>query len=151
MLLTYTIRPCMTDKIITAFSRLIWDSDLVGSRFTLAMAELLWGTMLLLPGDSFNRDIYDAIKTLATEQTWAFIFIASCIIQMYIILSNDLHSIFARIFSMFNAFLWVLVVGSIFILRYPPPPAAMSGELALTITAIWIYIRPYILARGLKK
>ena len=151
MLLNYTVRPCMTDKIITAFSRLIWDSDLVGSRFTLAMAEFLWAFLLFWPGNSFDRPIYTILKSIMCEDYWALIFLITASIQTGIILSNRLHNRFARSFAAFNAVLWLFVVGSMTVSLYPPATAAMAGEMAIAITATWICVRPYILARGYKK
>lgn len=139
----------MTDKIITAFSKLIWDSDLIASRFTLALSEFLWASMLLWPGDSFERPVYHNLKYFAIEELWGSIFLITGILQLSIVFSKDLHSTFARIFSAYNAFLWLFVIGGIVVSVFPPP-AALGGEMALTVTAVWIWLRPYILARGIR-
>ena len=149
MQLIYPLRLTMTDTFINAFSRLIWDSDLVGSRFTLALAEFMWGILLLWPGNTFDREYYHNMAYFATESIWGVIFVISSILQFTIVMKNSLHSKCARVFAAWNAALWVLTVGSLLIIY--PLSAALGGEVALALSAVWIFARPYILAEGYKR
>jgi len=138
------------NKIIHSTSRLLWDSDLVGTRFILAIAEFLWALMLVWPGDTFERPTYLVMSHVFNEPTWAFVFLASSITQMTIILQDDFHSKFARYFAAYNATMWSFVVVSMLLSVYPPP-AAIAGEIAIAIGAFWIWARPYILVEGYRR
>lgn len=137
-------------KWISSLSRLIWDTDLIATRFLLALAEMLWAFMLLWPGETFSRPTYTNMATLMNEHAWAIVFACSAITQITIILMNDYHSRFARYFAGWNGVLWVYVVVSMLLSVYPPP-AAIAGEIALSVVAIWIWVRPYILAEGYRR
>lgn len=135
----------MPEKYLRACSRALWDSDLIASRLTLFLAELLWAVMLLWPGDTFGRPTYNAMAHVAPEEAWAAVFAVSAAMQLYIVLSESFHSTLSRSFAGWNAALWVYTVigmlGSVY-----PPPAAIGGEIALTVLAVWIFARPYLLA-----
>ena len=140
----------MNDKYIRSFSRVIWDSDLIASRMSLAIAEFCWALMLLWPGDSFSRPTYLGMSHVFSEEAWGLVFVLSSVTQLSILLLNNYHSLFARYFAGWNATLWMFTVSSMLLSVYPPP-AAIGGEIALMAAAVWIYIRPYILAEGIKK
>ena len=140
----------MYDKYLGALSRAIWDSDLIGTRLTLFFAEIFWATMLFWEGDTFDRPTYRHMATIVNEETWGLVFLISACTQLTIILLDDLHTKFARYFACWNSLLWLYVVGSMVASVYPPP-AAIGGELALSMGAFWIWMRPYILAEGYKR
>lgn len=137
----------MQEKYVNRFSQVLFDSDLVSTRMTLAAAEFFWCVMLLWPGDTFDRPTYAVMSLVAGEHVWAFIFGVSSILQLAVVVSGDYARPWARVFAMWNAALWVFSTGSMFMSVYPPP-AAIGGELALTITSLWIWARPIILDRG---
>jgi hypothetical protein len=141
------IPPISTNGIWHAVSRLVWDTDLVASRFILAMAEFIWAIMLLLPGDTFPKNEVPHLA-IFPEYVWGFIFLFSGLVQTGIILYEHMRSGFAKMFALFNAVLWVYLVLSILIDSYPPV-VGIAGEITLMLTALWIWIRPYILAEGL--
>lgn len=149
MFLTKLIRPEMTKKFICAFSRLLWDTNLIASRFTLALAEFMWGTLLLWPGSTFDRTYYINMSHVFTEVIWGSIFIITSILQLTILLSNNLHSRFARIFAVWNVAVWVTIVYSLAFIY--PLSASLGSEVALTLVATWILVRPYILAEGYRR
>lgn len=134
-------------KMLKALSAVLWDSDLISSRLTLAFGEFFWAVMLLWPGDTFSRPSYSHMARIMNEEMWAVIFLLSCMTQVTIVLMDDMHSTFARYFACWNAGIWVYTVYSIIASVYPPP-AAIGGELALALSACWIWLRPYILAKG---
>jgi len=136
-----------SNKIIKAVSRVLWDSDLIASRVTLAMSEFFWAVMLLWPGDTFTRPTYSHMAMVISEEAWGILFLISSTTQLTIVLLDDLHSKFARYFAGWNAVLWGYTVFSMLLSVYPPP-AAIGGEIALAFAALWIWVRPYILAEG---
>ena len=137
-------------QIINSLSKLLWDTDLIATRFLLAMAEFMWAFLLVWPGETFSRPTYNHMAMVLPEEGWAVIFALSSVTQLTIVLMHDYHSRFARYFAGWNAMLWSYVVISMLLSVYPPP-AAISGEIALAIGALWVWVRPYILVEGYRR
>jgi len=138
------------NKYMSSLSRALWDSDLIGTRVSLFIGELLWAVMLLWIGDTFSRPTYNHMALVFNEEVWGIIFLVSSITQLTIVLTNDMHSRFARYFACWNAALWGYVVFSMLVSVYPPP-AAIGGEIALALAASWVWLRPYLLAEGYRR
>lgn len=137
----------MNYPIYQKTSSLIFDTDLLGTRLTLGLAELIWSLTLFWPGDTFGRPTYDVMAHLFNENTWAFIFLFSGVTQTSIAVSALTEHWFSRIFAGWNAALWVYITIAMYFSVYPPP-AAISGEAALALASLWIWVRPFILAKG---
>ena len=103
--------------------------------------------MLFWPGDTFARPTYGLMGAVASETLWALAFGISSVFQLRIVVYAQCHAPWARAFAAWNALLWVGTVGLMLASVYPPP-AAIGGELALAVSALWIAVRPAILARG---
>ena len=140
----------MNTKVVPALCRALFDSDLVASRVSLAIAEALWGIMLGWPGDTFSRPTYRIMAHIANEEAWAIIFLLSASTQITIVMMESFHTAFARYFAAWNATLWVVIIVSMLLSVYPPP-AAIAGEIALTMSACWIWLRPFILMEGYRR
>jgi len=137
-------------RFIGAVSRILWDTDLIGSRLTLALAEFVWGILLLWPGRVFHIPMYSNLFGVMSADAWGTLFLLTSIGQMSILMSDKLHTWFARMFASWNMVLWVSVIVGLTFSVYPPP-ATIGGEIALMLSAVWIWIRPYILAEGHKR
>ena len=120
--------------------RLCFFTDLQGVRWTLGLAELIWAFTLAWPGDTFGRPTYTAMSHVMSEEAWALIFAFSGITQFTLLLQGQFHTRFAQVFAGWNSVLWWYVCISMYISVFPPP-AAISGELALAFGAAWIFIR----------
>lgn len=142
------ILPSTAQKLLTNLTTALWDTDLISVRVTLAMAEFAWMVMLFWPGESFIRPTYTYMAVLANEVTWATVFGLSCIAQVGIVVSGCFHNRFARHFACWNAALWMYVGIASPLISVSPPPAAMGGEMALALSALWVFARPYLLAKG---
>ena len=57
----------MNQRTLSGMTRALFDSDLVATRLTLALAELLWALMLFWPGDTFTRPTYTEMGQVAPE------------------------------------------------------------------------------------
>lgn len=110
------------------------------ARFLLALAETIWFITLAWPGDTFGRPTYNLMAGFAVEEAWAVIFGLTALCQWSIFLHGHYHCRFAVAFSMWNMLLWWFVSVSMCLSVYPPP-AAISGELALAFGASWVYVR----------
>lgn len=139
----------MPERYVRAMSKALWDTDLIGVRLLLFLGELLWAVMLLWPGETFNRATYALMASVMSEMAWTVVFLASAVTQITIVLREDFSSAFARYFAAWDACLWLFTVASMLLSIYPPP-AAIGGEIALALGAVWVWIRPYILAQGIK-
>jgi hypothetical protein len=138
-------------KLLKELSHTLWDSDLLVSRITLAIAEFSWAVLLLWPGDTFERKIYSTMALFTNEEVWGFIFLASAVIQVYIVLSGNIHSKLSELFAGWNALFWIAAMVSLLLSMKHPASATLSGNIAVSFVAVWIWIRPYILKRGYKR
>jgi len=134
----------MSPRLVNGIAAALFDSDLVATRLTLAVAEAFWALMLWWPGDSFTRPTYAGMAAIAPELCWAALFTVSALVQASIVVERSFDSKHARWFAWFNAALWVYVMGAALLSVYPPP-AAMGGEMALVCAAVWIAVRPSML------
>lgn len=140
----------LKDRILHSATKALFDSDLVASRLILATAEWFWFILLMWPGDTMQRPTYTIMGHIMNEHTWAFVFLVTAMMQTTIVLTQQYHTLFAKTFAGFNAGLWTFVVISM-LLSVSPPPAAISGEIALAIASVWIWLRPYIIIEGLSR
>jgi hypothetical protein len=138
------------NRLLHSATRALFDSDLVASRLIIALAEWFWFALLVWPGDTMARPTYHVMSHVMTENAWAFVFLMSAVMQTTIVLTQSYHTLFARMFSGFNAALWLFVVISM-LLSVTPPPAAISGEIALAFASIWIWLRPHIIIGGIAR
>jgi hypothetical protein len=137
-------------KAIKSLTEAVFDDEMVFTRLMLALAELLWGALLMWPGELFSRPTYKVMSHVMPEEAWALVFLLSASMQLSIVIQQDYHCRFARYFAAWNAVLWWFVVMSMFMSVYPPP-AAISGEAILAIAAFWIWLRPYKLREYILK
>ena len=140
----------MNKVVIPAMSRVLFDSDLIITRLLLGFSEVMWSILLLWPGETFSRPTYHVMSEVMPEEAWGALFLVTGAVQFTIVGMEHFHSMFARYFACWNACLWVFTVVGMFLSVYPPP-AAISGEVALMLAAIWIWIRPAILMIGMAR
>jgi TctA family transporter len=82
----------------------------------------------------------------APEVVWACAFGVSAVLQLSIVLYQQCAAMWARVFAIWNAALWLAAV-VLMIAGVYPPPAAIGGEIALTVSALWIAVRPLYFLR----
>jgi len=127
-------------KPVSRILSIIFQSDLHGIRAVLGLAELVWFVTLIWPGATFDRPTYRVMSGIMSEESWALLFLCSGITQCSILYRMDFHSRFSTYFAAWNLALWLYVVISMYI-SVAPPPAAISGDVALVLGAAWIWIR----------
>lgn len=138
------------DRAIDSITSALWDTNMVSARLLLGISEFFWGLLLMWPGNLFARPTYKMMAAVMPEQAWALVFLLSSVTQITIIVRQDFHCWVARYFAAWNAVLWAYVVTAAYLSVYPPP-AAMSGEVALALAAIWIWIRPFLMLRAYER
>jgi hypothetical protein len=124
-------------------AEILFDTDLIGVRVMLTIGEFGWAVALLWPGDTFGRPTYHYMSLVAREEWWGFLFLVTAWCQWNLVLIGDFKCVFARCFAGWNAALWLGVCVSMYYSVYPPP-AAISGEMALACGAGWIFVRPWV-------
>jgi hypothetical protein len=130
----------LTEQFKRRIFRIVFFSDLHATRFTLGLAELIWAITLAWPGTTFERQTYAIMASIAPEMYWVVAFGITGILQWYILCSCHYHNKFVVAFTLWNSTLWTFVALSIYA-SVTPPAAAISGEAALAIAAIWLFIR----------
>lgn len=138
------------DTALMRLSDALFDSDLISTRLTLGLAELCWAVMLLMPGDTFERPTYTIMSNVAPEAAWMVVFLLSTVLQIAVVITGQFRAHWARIFAMWNAAMWTFCVGSMLLSVYPPP-AAIGGEIALMVAALWVWARPLIVEHGVMR
>jgi hypothetical protein len=138
-----------TEKMMDSLTHTLWDTDMVVTRLLLGLSEFTWFLLLLWPGPTFGRPTYNHMAHVMGEEAWAVVFFLSAATQVTIVIRRDFHCRLARYFAAWNMVLWVFVVVSMLLSVYPPP-AAISAEIVLSLAAVWIWVRPYLLARGIE-
>lgn len=117
------------------------------ARFTLAVAESIWCLTLFWPGDTFDRPTYHLMSAVSPEWVWALVFGVSACFQWAILLTGNYHDRLGVTFAAWNAVLWWWVCTSMYLSIYPPP-AAISGELALALASTWVFVRSGVTRPG---
>lgn len=138
------------DAILDSLTHTLWNTNMVMTRLILGVAEFFWGLLLMWPGETFGRPTYTHMSHVMSEEAWALVFFLSSVTQITIVVRRDFHNWLARYFAAWNMVLWVYVVGSMLLSVYPPP-AATSAEITLALASIWIWVRPYLLLRGIER
>lgn len=138
------------DTILDSLTHTLWNTNMVMTRLILGIAEFFWFLLLMWPGETFGRPTYSHMSHVMTEEAWALVFFLSSMTQITIVVRRDFYCWIARYFAAWNMVLWVYVVGSMLMSVYPPP-AAISAEITLALASIWIWVRPYLLLRGIER
>lgn len=137
----------MNQRLVSGMRAALFDSDLIASRLALAFAELCWAIMLFWPGDSFVRPTYTEMARVAPEWCWAWCFLFTSLVQFSIVAFDLCRTRGAWLFAGWNTALWLTSV-CLMIYSVQPPPAAIGGEIALAVSALWIWARPLVIKRG---
>lgn len=126
-------------------------SDLHVTRFTLGLAELIWGVSLLMPGRTLDRPVYVAMGHLcSSEEAWGFLWLASSVVQFYIVGTGKYHTPWSVAFACFNSVLWWVVTLSMYLSIFPVP-SYVSGDTALSVAATLVWVRSGWVAKGRRK
>lgn len=130
-----------------AFS-LLWNSDMMATRFTLAIASLTWSVLLALPSELFtpSRVTYHLMAQMASENTWAAAFGLQGIVMMAAIFFQLKNRFIWLADAFLGCLLWTATTIACFAVYWKPgvpyaPPAAMSADVALFLASWWHLVR----------
>ncbi len=119
---------------------ILWGSDLIASRFFLALASLMWAFLLFWPGDTFTRPTYTLMGKFGGEWTWAFLFLIQGGLALYSLLYKSRNRILLIGDGVLGCFLWTGSCVAMLLSVYPPP-AAISAEIIAAFMSWWILVR----------
>ena len=122
------------------FSDILWGSDLLASRFFLAMASLTWAFLLFWPGDTFQRPTYTLMGKFATEWVWACLFLVQGGLALYSLLYKSRNKFLLLGDGILGCILWTGSCVAMLLSVYPPP-AAISAEIIAAFMSWWILVR----------
>ena len=127
---------------------IIWHSDMLATRFALALAALIWALLLAWPGELFTdgRTTYRLMRQIASEEVWAAMFFGQGLFMMLALVSDTRDRLVWFVDCVLGAVLWTVATVACFAAHWQvgvpyAPPAAMSAEVALMIAAWWHLIR----------
>ena len=134
------IEPLRGDTLKERLRHLMFDIDMEGTRFTLALAACLWSIMLFWSGDTFDRPTYIVMASIANELTWATLFGLQGICAFYSLLAEKKNRFLFNFDAVLGCLLWsgscVAMLMSVY-----PPPAAISAEIAAAFASWWVLVR----------
>ena len=134
------IEPLRGDTLKERLRHLMFGIDMEGTRFTLALAACLWSVMLFWSGDTFDRQTYSVMASIADELTWATLFGLQGICAFYSLLAEKKNRFLFNFDAVLGCLLWsgscVAMLMSVY-----PPPAAISAEIAAAFASWWVLVR----------
>lgn len=135
--------------LVDSLSKIFWDTDLIGTRFTLALAEFFWGFFLAISTEPMWPHS-SSIQPNALNSATSFLLLVTAVIRISILVNGTSHCRLSRYFDTWSMGLWLVLTYNLMFAVYPPPPSA-GGAIALFLGAGWIWLRPYILSEGYKR
>lgn len=134
------LQPLHPTTLKDRIRHLMFGIDMEGTRFTLALAAIIWSIMLFWTGDTFSRPTYTYMAAIADELTWATLFGFQGLCALYSLLSEKKNQFLLNADALLGCLLWsgscIAMLASVY-----PPPAAISAEIAATFSSWWILVR----------
>ncbi len=136
-------------NILNRLRYLFWFSDMEMTRMGLAWGALLWGLLLLWPGELFTsaRTTYTLMAQIAPEELWGLAFILQGVIMTYSLLWGYRSKLAFVVDAGLGCVLWSASTVACFLAHYHSsflayqPPAAMSYELVGMFMSWWHLVR----------
>jgi hypothetical protein len=117
---------------------IIFSYDLEALKLILFASSILWSLLLLWPGETFGRPTYEMMSKVMDEITWGVAFLLHGVIGLSSRISKIKGVLYVN--NLMGSFLW-LGSSVLMLLSVYPPPAAISGELVLSLASVWLFIR----------
>ena len=129
-----------TRRCFTRLWYLLMRADLDGIRFFLALSSLLWGLLLLAPGETFERSTYTIMAKMADEWVWAAAHLVHGFAALASLFGVTIRRISFTLGPLLGAFLWTF--SSIAMMAAVHPlPAAIAPHLVGSVAAWWLLVR----------
>lgn len=119
---------------------ILWQTDLVGTRFFLAFGAIWWGILLLWEGETFSRPTYSLMATFASETVWGILFLLQGILAGIGLVLNKNNKPLFILDALLGCVLWTVSCLAM-LWAVSPPPAAISSEISAAFAAWWVLVR----------
>jgi hypothetical protein len=103
------------------FREIICYYDLTFIRLFIALCEITFGLLLLVPGETTNSIDYKIISSFISEEVLGTIFLLQGLITTWIVVKNHRSYYGFFIESIVGTFIWLFTATTIFFSLYPPP------------------------------
>lgn len=120
--------------------QVLLESDLDSTRFFLALAATLWGVLLFWPDDTFSRQTYSVMKSIASEWVWASAFLVQGLLAFWSLFKSRNTIPFFLLDVLLGCVLWSSSCIAMLVSVYPPP-AAISAEISAAFASWWVLVR----------
>lgn len=131
------------------------ESQMKNTRLLIALSSITWAILLAWPGTLFERPTYHFMSMIASENVWAMLFLLHGWFSLIALKSKTLNRLTLIFDAWFGCILWTVSTAACFTSHWPfdmqvafidklaiyDPPAAMSGELWVSIFSWWYVIR----------
>ena len=128
---------------------------MIGTRFLLTFGALLWALFLLWPSVLFTetRTTYQYMSMIASEEVWGVLFLVQGLFSLNTLLHTHQDKTTLWMDAVLGCVLWTASTVACFSAHWPIHipfddaiwqvawPAAISGELMLTMAAWWNLVR----------
>ena len=135
--------------------RIAFGSDMIGTRFLLTFGALLWALFLLWPSVLFTetRLTYRFMAMMASEEVWGVLFLIQGLFSLNTMFHPNQDKSTLWMDGVLGCILWTASTVACFSAYWPMYldfseaiwqvawPAAMSGEVMLTMAAWWNLVR----------
>lgn len=128
------------------------DGQLNSTRLWLALGSFIWAILLFWPGTLFvpSRVTYNLMAVVAREEIWGTAFLIQGSWALYTLLTGTRNRLTLFMDAVLGCVLWTSSTLLCFAAHWPPspdnfclqltgyrPPAAMSGEILLSLASWW--------------
>lgn len=127
----------------SALSRIIsllLDTELAGARFVLMLSSLLWGLILLAPGDGFARPLYLPMKQMAGEGVWGCLFLVHALSTLVATYFQLRCRCLVLTEGALGLALYSVSALSVLVMADLPAPM-IAPQIACAVAAFWIMAR----------
>lgn len=139
--------------------RLLFQSDLEATRFTLALGAIFIGLGFLWPVDTFpteaqltagtGRHTYALMARIMSENLWGIAFLTQGCVMLHSLLFERYNSRLLWLDAFFGMLLWTVSISACYLAYWNGfdhiteyrPPAIMGGEVAAAMASWWVFIR----------
>jgi len=120
--------------------QVLLESDLDSTRFFLALAATLWGVLLFWPDDTFSRQTYSVMKSIASEWVGASAFLIQGVLAFWSLFKSRNTTPFFLLDALLGCVLLSSTCIAMLVSVYPPP-AAISAEISAAFASWWVLVR----------
>ena len=130
---------------------IVWNSDMITTRVSLAIGSLVWGILLLWPTVLFtpSRTTYRLMADIADENVWGVVFVVHGVLSLYQLISRELKEDAVLANNLIGCILWTSSTVACFASHFQSwdtysPPAAMSADVSFVLASFWLLTKTLI-------